>query len=92
VSIGTLFAFVLVSIGIIIMRKRMPDAPRTFRTPLVPIVPILGILVCVSMMLSLPLVTWIRLFVWMGLGFIIYFTYGIKHSKIRKAEEEKKDQ
>ncbi|WP_320053388.1 amino acid permease [uncultured Acetobacteroides sp.] len=91
VSIGTLFAFVLVSIGIIIMRKRMPDAPRTFRTPLVPLVPILGILVCVSMMLSLPVVTWIRLFVWMGLGFIIYFTYGIKHSKIRKAEAEKKD-
>lgn len=91
VSIGTLFAFVLVSIGIIIMRKRMPDAPRNFKTPLVPLVPILGILVCITMMLSLPLVTWVRLFVWMALGFLIYFTFGIKHSKIRKAEAERNE-
>ncbi len=91
VSIGTLFAFVLVAIGVIVMRKKMPDAPRHFKTPLVPLVPILGILVCVSMMLSLPIITWIRLFVWMGIGFLIYFTYSVKHSKVRKAEKEKKE-
>jgi APA family basic amino acid/polyamine antiporter len=91
VSIGTLFAFVLVAIGVIVMRKKMPDAPRHFKTPLVPLVPILGILVCVSMMLSLPKITWIRLFVWMGIGFLIYFTYSVKHSKVRKAEKEKKE-
>lgn len=91
VSIGTLFAFVLVAIGVIVMRKKMPDAPRHFKTPLVPLIPILGILVCVSMMLSLPFITWVRLFVWMGIGFLIYYTYSIKNSKVRKAEKEKKE-
>jgi APA family basic amino acid/polyamine antiporter len=86
VSIGTLFAFVLVSIGIIVMRKKLPDAPRNFKTPLVPLVPILGIVVCVAMMLSLPLETWVRLVVWMGIGFVIYYGYSIKHSKIRRGD------
>ena len=89
VSIGTLFAFVLVAIGIIVLRKKMPDAPRSFKTPLVPLVPILGIVVCVSMMLSLPLVTWIRLFIWMAIGFAIYFGYSRKHSKVRQMEKNK---
>lgn len=87
VSIGTLFAFVLVAIGVMIMRKTMPDAPRVFKTPLVPLVPILGIIVCVSMMLSLPIITWIRLIVWMAAGFIIYFLYSRYHSKVRNAEK-----
>ena len=79
-SIGTLFAFVLVCIGIIVLRKSMPDMPRPFRTPLVPLVPILGVLCCVVMMLALPLDTWVRLFVWMALGLIIYYTYGMKRT------------
>ncbi len=82
-SIGTLLAFVLVCFGIIVMRRKLPDLPRAFRTPLVPLVPILGILVCLSMMLGLPWDTWARLIIWMGIGFIIYFAYGKKHSKLR---------
>jgi APA family basic amino acid/polyamine antiporter len=82
-SIGTLFAFVLVCIGVIIMRRTMPDAPRSFKTPLVPLVPILGVLVCVGMMIGLPLDTWIRLIVWLALGFVIYFGYGVKNSRLQ---------
>jgi APA family basic amino acid/polyamine antiporter len=82
-SIGTLFAFILVCIGVIIMRKRMPDAPRAFRTPLVPLVPILGVGTCLFMMVFLPLDTWLRLFVWLAIGLAIYFGYGVKHSKLQ---------
>ncbi|AWI24963.1 amino acid permease [Flavobacterium pallidum] len=79
-SIGTLFAFILVCIGVLIMRKKMPEAPRAFRTPLVPLVPILGIFVCLFMMVFLPLDTWIRLIVWMMIGFDLYLFYGMKNS------------
>jgi len=79
-SIGTLFAFILVCIGVLIMRKKMPDAPRAFRTPLVPLVPILGVGVCLFMMVFLPLDTWIRLIVWMMIGFDLYLFYGMKNS------------
>ncbi len=79
-SIGTLFAFILVCIGIIVMRKQMPNAPRAFKTPLVPLVPILGVVTCFFMMAFLPLDTWIRLFVWMIIGFDVYLYYGIKNS------------
>ncbi len=79
-SIGTLFAFILVCIGVLIMRKKMPDAPRAFRTPLVPIVPVAGVLVCLFMMVFLPLDTWIRLIVWMMIGFDLYLFYGMKNS------------
>jgi APA family basic amino acid/polyamine antiporter len=79
-SIGTLFAFILVCIGVMIMRKKMPDAPRAFRTPFVPFVPIAGIAVCLFMMVFLPLDTWIRLIVWMMIGFDLYLFYGMKHS------------
>lgn len=89
VSIGTLFAFTLVCIGILVLRKTDPHTPRPFKTPLVPLVPILGILVCVTMMASLPLVSWERLAMWMGLGVVIYYLYGKKHSKIRLAEKNK---
>lgn len=81
-SIGTLLAFVLVCTGILILRKKQPDAERPFRTPSVPLVPILGILTCLAMMVSLPASTWIRLVVWLGLGFLIYFGYGRKLSKM----------
>lgn len=79
-SIGTLFAFILVCVGVLIMRKKMPDAPRAFRTPLVPLVPILGVVVCLFMMVFLPLDTWIRLIVWMMIGFDLYLFYGMKNS------------
>lgn len=87
VSIGTLLAFVIVSIGLIILRKKEPDAPRKFRTPWVPVVPILGALISLALMLSLPKDTWWRLIGWMAVGFIIYFTYGIKHSKVRQEKK-----
>jgi APA family basic amino acid/polyamine antiporter len=83
-SIGTLFAFILVCIGVIIMRKKMPEAPRAFRTPLVPLVPILGIVVCLFMMVFLPLDTWIRLIVWMMIGFDLYLFYGMRNSYLNK--------
>ncbi|HRB71261.1 MAG TPA: amino acid permease [Flavobacterium sp.] len=79
-SIGTLFAFILVCLGVIVMRRTMPDAPRAFKTPLVPLVPILGVGVCLFMMVFLPLDTWIRLIVWMMIGFDLYLFYGMKHS------------
>jgi APA family basic amino acid/polyamine antiporter len=83
VSIGTLLAFVIVCAAVILLRKRRPDLERPFRTPLVPYVPLLGILVFLLLMVSLPLDTWIRLVVWLLLGFAIYFGYGIRHSRLR---------
>lgn len=85
VSIGTLFAFVLVCAGVLVLRKTKPDAHRPFRTPLVPIVPILGMLCCLGLMSGLGLHTWERLFIWLAIGLVIYFTYSIKHSKVRRA-------
>lgn len=82
VSIGTLLAFVIVCISIVVLRKTNPSIERPFRTPLVPLVPILGAGICLVQMLSLPLDTWLRLIVWMVIGFVIYFSYGIKHSKL----------
>ncbi|HKH59261.1 MAG TPA: amino acid permease, partial [Flavitalea sp.] len=79
-SIGTLFAFILVCMGVMVLRKNMPDAPRSFKTPLVPLVPILGVATCLFMMVFLPLDTWIRLIVWMMIGFDIYLWYGIRKS------------
>jgi APA family basic amino acid/polyamine antiporter len=80
VSIGTLFAFSLVCIGILIMRKKMPDAKRSFRTPLVPFVPVAGVAVCVYLMTALPGESWIRLIIWMVIGVVFYFLYGKKNS------------
>jgi len=85
-SIGTLLAFVMVCLGVIIMRRTNPDAPRSFRTPWVPVVPILGIATCVLMMVSLPWETWLRLAVWLAIGLAIYFGYGKKHSKLRQQQ------
>jgi len=76
VSIGTLLAFVLVCIGVIILRKTAPDAPRPFRTPAVPLVPIAGAAICLAQMISLPAATWERLFIWLGVGLLVYFGYG----------------
>ncbi len=87
-SIGTLLAFVMVCLGVLILRRTDPDAPRPFRTPWVPLVPILGILVCLVMMVSLPLDTWLRLLVWLAIGLAIYYGYGKKHSKLRQAQND----
>jgi basic amino acid/polyamine antiporter, APA family len=84
VSIGTLLAFVLVCVGVWVMRVKMPEAPRGFKTPMVPLVPILGIIICLGMMLFLPGDTWLRLIAWMGLGLVIYFVYSKKNSFLRK--------
>lgn len=81
-SIGTLFAFILVCAGIIILRKTNPELKRDFKTPLVPIVPILGIVVCAAMIYGLGWINWVRLLIWMALGMVIYFSYGAKNCKI----------
>ena len=85
-SIGTLLAFIIVSIAVIVMRKTNPTLPRPYRTPLVPLVPILAVLVCGAMMYSLDSLTWYRLFVWLALGLIIYFGYSRYHSHLRLDE------
>jgi len=82
-NIGTLLAFVIVCAAVLIMRRTNPNAERPFRAPLYPVVPILGILTCLLLMFSLPVENWWRLFVWMAIGFVIYFMYGYKHSDMR---------
>jgi APA family basic amino acid/polyamine antiporter len=83
VNIGTLFAFVLVSVGVIILRRTRPDLPRGFRVPLVPVIPILGVLACLWLMLNLSVETWLRFVIWMVIGLVVYFTYGVRHSVLR---------
>ncbi len=81
-NIGTLFAFILVSAGVIVLRKKQPERKRGFRVPLVPLLPLISIVCCLVLMLSLPLETWLRFFVWLVIGLVIYFLY----SKKRAAE------
>ena len=85
VNIGTLLAFVIVCAGVWILRRRRPDIPRPFKTPLVPLVPVLGILTSLGAMLSLPAKTWWRLFIWLAIGLLVYAFYGRVHSKVRNA-------
>ena len=85
VNIGTLLAFVLVSIGVWVLRNKRPDLDRPFRTPLMPFVPIMGMLCCFGLMLTLPADTWIRLGVWLVIGLVIYFGYGKRHSRLQRA-------
>ncbi len=82
-NIGTLFAFILVSLGVIALRRSAPERKRPFRVPLVPLFPLLGVLFCFVLMLSLPVLTWLRFLVWLGIGLIIYFSYGVRHSLLR---------
>jgi APA family basic amino acid/polyamine antiporter len=84
VNIGTLLAFVLVCIGVLVLRRTRPDLDRPFRTPWVPFVPIMGILCCAGLMATLPLDTWARLIVWLLIGFTIYFGYSRWHSALQK--------
>jgi APA family basic amino acid/polyamine antiporter len=83
-NIGTLFAFTVVCIAVLIMRKTHPNAERPFRCPMVPLVPILGIIMCLMLMFSLPWANWLRLFVWLALGLVIYFLYSRHHSIMRE--------
>jgi APA family basic amino acid/polyamine antiporter len=88
VNIGTLLAFVIVCAAVLVMRKKQPDAARPFRCPGVPLVPVLGIALCLVLMFSLPAENWLRLFVWLAIGLVIYFTYGRHHSVLARARGE----
>jgi APA family basic amino acid/polyamine antiporter len=84
VNIGTLLAFALVCAGVWILRVKRPDLERPFKVPFMPAIPLLGILCCVGLMATLPMDTWLRLLVWLAIGFAIYFGYGKKHSKLQR--------
>jgi APA family basic amino acid/polyamine antiporter len=86
VSIGTLLAFVIVCAGVWALRRKNPDQPRPFRTPWVPFTPIAGIVVSLLMMFGLPLDTWLRLIIWLIIGFAVYFLYGRHHSRVQRGE------
>ena len=83
VSIGTLLAFTVVCVGIIVLRRTRPDMPRPYRTPWVPFVPVMGALICIGQTLLLPADTWLRLIIWMAIGIVIYFAYGRHHSRLK---------
>jgi APA family basic amino acid/polyamine antiporter len=84
VSIGTLFAFVLVSAGVLVLRRSQPDLPRPFRCPWVPAIPVLSILSCVYLMSALPGITWLRFVGWLAAGMVIYGLYGRIHSRLAR--------
>jgi APA family basic amino acid/polyamine antiporter len=84
-NIGTLFAFILVSIGVIVLRKREPDRPRPFKVPGYPLTPILGALACLGLVFGLERSNWLRLVVWLALGLVVYFCYGYRHSVQRRS-------
>jgi basic amino acid/polyamine antiporter, APA family len=88
VNIGTLLAFVIVCAAVLIMRRRDPDAPRPFRCPLVPLIPLLGIVFCLLLMFSLPVDNWLRLILWLLIGFAVYFSYGRYHSALARTRSE----
>ena len=85
VNIGTLFAFLLVSVGVIVLRRTRPDMPRPFRVPWVPVVPAIGIVLLIYLMIDLPAFTWWRFGVWLVIGLLIYAFYGYRHSRLRRA-------
>jgi APA family basic amino acid/polyamine antiporter len=80
-NIGTLFAFALVSLGVLFLRRSQPDRPRVFKVPLVPLFPIISVVLCVALMSGLLVITWIRFFGWMAIGLFIYYFYSRKHSE-----------
>jgi APA family basic amino acid/polyamine antiporter len=86
VNVGTLFAFMLVSAGVIVLRRTRPDLPRGFRVPWVPLLPVASILACLWLMLNLTLLTWIRFVVWMLVGIVVYLAYGRRHSVLAQRE------
>jgi APA family basic amino acid/polyamine antiporter len=90
-SIGTLFAFVVVSIGVVVLRRTRPDLPRSFRAPGVPWLPVLGVIACAWLMLNLPVQTWIRFLVWMVAGLAIYFLYGMRRSRLGRSAADREE-
>ena len=86
VNIGTMFTFVIVNIGVIVLRRTRPDLPRGFRVPGVPVVPIIGALLCVYLMRELTVETWLRFVGWLAAGLLIYVLYGRRHSRLQKGE------
>jgi APA family basic amino acid/polyamine antiporter len=82
-NIGTLFAFALVCAAVMVLRKKRPDLKRGFRVPASPLLPLLGILSCGVLMISLPLLTWVRFFIWLAIGLAVYFLYSRKRSALR---------
>ncbi len=88
VNIGTLFAFILVSVGVVLLRRSRPDLPRAFRVPAAPVVATLAVLSCLYLMLNLLGETWVRFGIWMALGFVVYFLYGKSHSRVGQRESE----
>jgi basic amino acid/polyamine antiporter, APA family len=82
VNIGTLFAFIVVAVGVIVLRRTRPDLPRAFRTPWVPALPVLSVTASLWLMLNLPTETWLRFAIWMVIGFVVYFLYGRNHSRL----------
>ena len=89
VSIGTLFAFVLVSVGVLVLRRTRPDLPRAFRTPAVGVIATLSVLLCFYLMLNLIGETWVRFLIWMAIGLAVYFLYGRSHSRLGRGEYDK---
>ena len=92
VNIGTLFAFIVVAVGVIILRDTRPDLPRSFRTPWVPVLPILSVLASLWLMINLPAETWLRFGIWMAVGFVVYFLYGRGHSRLGERQRAAADQ
>ncbi|HEV8175624.1 MAG TPA: amino acid permease, partial [Actinoplanes sp.] len=88
VNIGTLFAFVLVTIGVIVLRRTRPDMPRPYRVPFSPVFPLLGVAFAIYLMKDLPLATWIRFVLWLAVGILIYVFYGYRNSRLRAAHGE----
>jgi APA family basic amino acid/polyamine antiporter len=85
-NIGTLFAFVLVSLGVIVLRRRQPDRQRGFRVPLVPLFPLISVVLCTGLMTGLTVLTWIRFFIWLALGLVVYVFYSRRHSEFSQPE------
>src|SRR5690606_33374094 len=92
VNIGTLAAFMLVCLGVLVLRWRRPDLHRPFRVPFGPTLPVLGALSCLYLMLNLPAVTWIRFVTWMALGLVVYFSYAQWHSRLAAGPEARRSE
>ena len=88
VSIGTLLAFVIVCVSVVVLRKKRPELRRPFKTPFSPVIPVLGAVACAAQMAALPLDTWLRLIIWMAIGFGVYFAYGVRHSRLRNPDQK----